>query len=226
MDVLSERKILDSWTKNVSPWVKAIKNKQIESRRITTDQAILDSITSVSGNKVLDIGCGEGWLVRELLSLGLSVTGVDAIAALISKAEELGDGSYKVLEYEKISTRTIDEKYDIAVCNFSLLGKESVEHIFKIIPSILNDDGYFIIQTLHPNVSCGELPYTDGWREGSWTGFSSEFSDPAPWYFRTIESWSNLFHNNGLNLIQLKEPMNLNTGKPTSLIMIGHAAIQ
>ena len=226
VEVLSDRKILDSWAKNVSPWVKAIKNGQFESRRIGTDLAIIETITSVSGNKVLDIGCGEGWLVRELLFLGLSATGIDAIEALINKAKELGDGLYKVLEYEKMSSRTIDEKYDIAVCNFSLLGKESVEHIFKIIPSILNDNGYFIIQTLHPNISCGELPYIDGWREGSWTGFSNEFSDPAPWYFRTIESWSNLFHKHGLKLIQLKEPINLNTGKPASLIMIGHAVIQ
>ena len=137
MDALSDRKILDSWEKNASPWVKAIQDRQIESRRVVTDQAIVETISSIPGNKILDIGCGEGWLVRELSALGLSVTGIDAIDELVSKAKELGDGSYKVLEYEKMSVRTIDEKYDIAVCNFSLLGKESVEHIFNVIPSIL-----------------------------------------------------------------------------------------
>ena len=134
--------------------------------------------------------------------LGYSVTGIDAINALVSKAKELGAGSYKVIEYEQMSDETISEKFDIAVCNFSLLGKESVEHIFKIIPSILNDGGAFIIQTLHPNMSCGDLPYIDGWRTGSWDGFSSEFSDPAPWYFRTIESWFELFLSLILALIR------------------------
>lgn len=224
MDALSDRKILDSWEKNASPWVKAIQDRQIESRRVVTDQAIVETISSIPGNKILDIGCGEGWLVRELSALGLSVTGIDAIDELVSKAKELGDGSYKVLEYEKMSVRTIDEKYDIAVCNFSLLGKESVEHIFNVIPSILSDDGYFIIQTLHPNISCGEFPYVDGWREGSWAGFSNEFSDPAPWYFRTIESWFKLFHSSGLKLNEVKEPTNLTTGKVTSLVMVGSVA--
>jgi len=224
MDALSDKKILDSWEKNVSPWVKAIKDQQIESRKLVTDQAIIETVLSISANKVLDIGCGEGWLVRQLSSSGLSVTGIDAIDELVRKAEELGDGSYKVLEYEKMSSRTINENYDIAVCNFSLLGKESVEHIFKIMSSILNQGGYFIVQTLHPNISCGELSYIDGWRAGSWDGFSNEFSDPAPWYFRTIESWFDLFHKSGLTLHQIKEPTNLKTGKVASLIMVGCVA--
>lgn len=221
MDTFNENKIVSSWKNNVDPWVKAIQDKEIESRRLVTDQAIIDTILSISANNVLDIGCGEGWLVRELSALGFSTTGIDAIEGLVNKAKELGAGSYKALEYEKMSTTTIDETYDIAVCNFSLLGKESVEHIFNIVPSLLNNGGSFVIQTLHPNVSCGDLPYIDGWREGSWVGFNSKFSDPPPWYFRTIESWVKLFSTNGLILNEIKEPINPETGKATSLIMVG-----
>lgn len=225
MQIFDDTKIVDSWKKNVAPWVKAIQYKEIESRRLVTDQAIVETISSVPAKKALDIGCGEGWLVRELSALGISTTGIDAIEELVSKAKELGEGSFKVLEYEKISASTIDETYDIAVCNFSLLGKESVEHIFDTIPSLLNDGGCLIIQTLHPNTSCGDLPYIDGWREGSWAGFSNEFSDPAPWYFRTIESWFKLFRTNGFMLNVVKEPINPQTGKVTSLIMVGSVAI-
>ena len=225
MAILSDKKIVDSWKKNVSPWVKAIQYKEIESRRLVTDQIIVDTISSISANKVLDIGCGEGWLVRELSALGMCVTGVDAIEELVDKARELGDGSFEVLEYEKLSASTINEKYDVAVCNFSLLGNESVEHIFSTTPSILNDGGFFIVQTLHPSISCGDNPYIDGWREGSWAGFSKEFCDPAPWYFRTIESWCRLFRTNGFILDQVKEPINPKTGQATSLVMVGCVAI-
>jgi len=221
MEIFSDNMIVESWKKNVSPWVKAIQDKEIESRRLVTDQAIVETISSISANKVLDIGCGEGWLVRELSALGISTTGIDAIEGLVSKAKELGGGLFKVLEYENMSASTIDETYDIAVCNFSLLGKESVEHLFNTIPILLNDGGCLIIQTLHPNISCGDLPYTDGWREGSWVGFSNEFSDPAPWYFRTIESWVELFHSNGFALKEVKEPFNPKTGKAASLILVG-----
>ena len=224
MEALSDRKILDSWNKNVSPWTKAIQEKQINSRRLVTDKAIIDTVSSIPANKILDIGCGEGWLVRELLSQGFSVTGIDAVKGLVDKAKKYGGGLFQILEYENISSSTLHEKYDTAVCNFSLLGKESVEHIFNIIPQILNNGGYFVVQTLHPHVSCGDIPYIDGWREGSWDGFSKEFIDPAPWYFRTIESWYDLFISNGLKLDKVKEPINPQTGKVASLLMVGSVA--
>lgn len=219
--ILSDDKIVNSWKKNAEPWVKAIEHKEIESRRLVTDQAIITTISTFSAKNALDIGCGEGWLVRELSRLGISTTGIDATEALVSKAKELGEGSFKVLEYKNMSASTIDETYDVVVCNFSLIGKESVEHVFNIVPSLLNDGGCLIIQTLHPSVCCGDQPYVDGWREGSWEGFSNEFSDPAPWYFRTIESWFKLFHVNGFNLNMVKEPLNPKTGSAASLIMVG-----
>ncbi|NRB40317.1 MAG: methyltransferase domain-containing protein [Pseudomonadales bacterium] len=224
MEALSDKRILDSWTKNVSPWAKAIQEKKIESRNLVTDQAIVNLISSFHSNTVLDIGCGEGWLVRELSSLGLSVTGIDAVKGLVDIAIEHGKGVFHVLEYEKISSNTLSEKYDIAVCNFSLLGKESVEHIFNAIPEILNDGGHFVIQTLHPHASCDDAPYVDGWREGSWNGFSKEFVDPAPWYFRTLESWCDLYIKSGLKLNKIEESVNPHTGKVTSLLMVGSVA--
>jgi len=221
MEALSDKKIVDSWEKNVSPWIQAIQEKQIESRKIITDQTIIDAVSSLASGKVLDIGCGEGWLVRELSARDFSVTGIDAIKGLIDKANEFGAGDFRVLEYENISSNTLGQKYDIAVCNFSLLGKESVEHIFKVIPDILNDNGKLIIQTLHPHVSCGDEAYNDGWRKGTWKGFSDEFVDPAPWYFRTLEAWLELFLCNGLTLNIVKESLNPQTGNVASLLIVG-----
>ncbi len=224
MNDFSDQKILDSWQKNVRPWAKAIKEKEIESRQLVTDKAIVNLIDSLTNNKnqtVLDIGCGEGWLVRALSSLGLAVTGIDAIEGLIDKAKEQQGGSYQVLKYEDISATALNKTFDLAVCNFSLIGKESVEHLFRVIPTLLKPGGYFIIQTLHPHVSCGDKPYLDGWREGSWQGFSQDFVDPSPWYFRTLESWSHLFINSDFKLEKIQEAVNPETGKTLSLLMVG-----
>ncbi|MBV1931349.1 MAG: methyltransferase domain-containing protein [Porticoccaceae bacterium] len=230
MEPFSDKKIIESWVKNVAPWVTAVQQQQITSRRLVTDQAIIDAVMTSSAHlsiptrKVLDIGCGEGWLARELSQLGLSVTGLDVLPEFIREANKLGGGDFRVMAYEEISAQNLPEKYDVLVCNFSLIGKESVEHIFRVAPSLLNTDGIFAIQTLHPVTSCGQDPYRDGWRAGSWAGFSDEFCDPAPWYFRTLESWFKLFRDKGYRLRELSEPINPETGQAASLIMIASVA--
>ena len=86
---------------------------------------------------------------------------------------------------------------------------------------ILTEQGFFVVQTLHPRSTHFKNDYSDGWRVGSWDGFNSAFTDPAPWYFRTVESWVELFKDAGLNLIEIKEPKNPITGEHASIIMIG-----
>jgi len=208
MKQLSDEKIVESWGKNAHPWAEAIRNDEITSRVQTTNQAIFEAVTLSFPKTVLDIGCGEGWLVRRLANSGIDVLGIDVVSELIDYARKEGDGRYKVLSYEDISSEALDEKYDVIVCNFSLLGKESVNHVFQQIPLILEKKGSFIVQTIHPTVGCESGEYVDGWREGTWSGFSERFSNPAPWYFRTLETWKMLFNENGFILKPIIEPMN------------------
>ena len=44
VDPLSDAKIIDSWHKNAAPWTAAVRDNQIESRRLVTNQAIVDAI--------------------------------------------------------------------------------------------------------------------------------------------------------------------------------------
>jgi hypothetical protein len=74
---------------------------------------------------------------------------------------------------------------------------------------------------MHPVAACGDAPYRDGWRAGSWAGFNTGFTDPPPWYFRTVASWARLFTDYGLQLDELREPVHPATGKPASLILMG-----
>ena len=109
---------------------------------------------------------------------------------------------------------------DVVVANFSLIGKESVDNLIAAVPSMLAPSGALVIQTLHPLVATGDLPYVDGWRDGSWAGFGADFSDPAPWYFRTLETWANLLRETGFRLDELREPLHPTSQKPASVIFI------
>jgi 2-polyprenyl-3-methyl-5-hydroxy-6-metoxy-1,4-benzoquinol methylase len=219
-DALSDAKIVDSWRKNAVPWTNAVRAHRIESRRLVTDQAIVDAVLSRAPRTLLDLGCGEGWLIRALAGHDIRLTGVDVVPSLIEQAAAAGGGEFHVVSYEDLTTGKLQIAVDVAVCNFSLLGKESVEATFAAMASLLKPAGSFVVQTLHPVTACGVQPYRDGWRAGTWSGFGSEFSDPAPWYFRTLGSWVDLFRRSGLRLLELREPVHPTIGSPTSVIFV------
>jgi SAM-dependent methyltransferase len=216
---MSDAKVIDSWSKNTDPWTAAVRGGGIESRRLVTNQAIVDAVRSQAPRTGIDIGCGEGWLVRALA--GVDMVGVDVVPGLIDAARKAGGGDFRVMSYEQIAAAELALALDIGVCNFSLIGKESVEGVFGAARSFLKPGGKMIVQTLHPLIACGDAPYRDGWREGSWAGFSKDFRDPPPWYFRTLESWIGLFTRNGFRLLEMREPIHPTTGKPVSIILIG-----
>jgi 2-polyprenyl-3-methyl-5-hydroxy-6-metoxy-1,4-benzoquinol methylase len=216
-----ELQIIRSWYSNAQAWSNAIATAAIASRKLVTNQAIIDAVCSISPRRVLDIGCGEGWLARALSARGVGVLGVDAVPDLIARAQALGGGEFRVCDYESIAKRQWQaDAVDAIVCNFSLLGRDSVESLIAALPGYLGEPGHLIIQTLHPRAACGDKPYQDGWREGSWAGFSSDFGDPAPWYFRTIESWSALLQRCDFDIIECREPCAAHAVTPASIIWI------
>lgn len=223
MENLSDEKIIESWKKNVNLWLNAIHKDEIASRVLVTNEAIVEAVLSKKPNTVLDIGCGEGWLVRAIEENGINCLGIDVVPGFIQQAST-GNGRFKELSYEALSFFELGEKFDLLVANFSLLGNESVEHIFQQAAELLNEHGYLIIQTIHPKMVNDDSNNTDGWRAGSWDGFNSTFVDPAPWYLRTLKSWKALFTKSGFQDVAIIEPLNPVTNKITSVIFVGKRA--
>ena len=221
---LDDESVVRSWMDNAAPWTRAVRNNEIASRVSVTNQAIVDTVVSLQPKTLLDVGCGEGWLVCRLASHGIDAIGIDVVPALITYANELGVGDFRILSYAQLAGGELNATFDAIVCNFSLIGEESVSQLFTAAPNLLTSTGSLIVQTLHPTVACGKLPYEDGWRSGSWDGFSSDFNNPPPWYFRTISSWVTLFTKHNLSLVQLLEPTMPDSNQPTSLILVGRTS--
>ncbi|NNG25217.1 class I SAM-dependent methyltransferase [Telluria aromaticivorans] len=220
MSTHTDASIIDSWSRNTDPWVAAIRNGDIETRVLVTNAAIVDTVRAYAPQSAVDLGCGEGWLVRALPEVRM--VGVDAIGGLVDAARgTIADGDFRCLSYEDIAGGKLALAADLAVCNFSLIGNEAVDGLFGAAPSYLRPGGIMVVQTVHPLMACGDAPYVDGWRTGSWAGFSSDFQDAPPWYFRTLSSWIALFERHGLQVREMREPVHPQTGKPVSLILVG-----
>ncbi|RAJ09150.1 class I SAM-dependent methyltransferase [Arenibacter echinorum] len=216
-----ENNIIESWNKNALEWIKVIDNADIESRKFT-NRAIWDLIGNSPAIKILDVGCGEGWLTRSLGTMGKSVVGLDAIPKLLENAEKKGDGTYYQMSYEDIILgKPIPEApYDAAVFNFCLYQREGLSQLLKQVKKALSENGYIAIQTLHPYFLLqNDLEYKSQWINDSWKGLPGNFTDGHSWYARTFESWMSVIKKAGLQLHQLQEVTNDNN-KPLSVIFI------
>lgn len=214
-----ESTLLQSWSHNAQAWTEAIRSGAIESRQQVTDQAILLALMGRQPERVLDLGCGEGWLLRALAERGIEAVGVDGDATLVEAAQAAGSFPVHVASYEDLVEAKIDVgcDYDLICANFSLLHQDIIP-LLAAMNALLVPGGALVIQTLHPwSVAAGD--YQDGWREETFDGFKGQWQ-PMPWYFRTLSSWLNALDMAGFQLTSLREPQHPQSPVPQSLLMI------
>lgn len=205
-----------SWHDNAALWTRAVRDGVIESRRLATDAAILDAVCRSHPRKVLDLGCGEGWLVRALAERGVEAVGIDGSAPLIDAARQ-GGGTFIRLGYDELTANpaSCGSGYDVIVANFALL-HEDLTPLLAALHRILNGQGKLLIQTLHPLAA--DAPYEDGWRREEFAGWDGSWT-PMPWYFRTLQSWVRSLRDGGFVLHDLAEPRHPEDGHPLSLLL-------
>jgi len=201
-----------SWIANASAWSETVRGRKIESRRVGTDEAIVAAVLERSPRRVMDLGCGEGWLARALAQHGIEVTGMDASPALIEAAKELGGGVFRVASYEELAG--LGETFDLVVANFSLLHEDlrPVLHALRRIAPAL------IVQTIHPAFAGGD--YVDGWRTETFAAMEGEWPEPMPWYFRTVGSWVRALREGGYDVAEVREPLHPQHLRPLSILFV------
>jgi 2-polyprenyl-3-methyl-5-hydroxy-6-metoxy-1,4-benzoquinol methylase len=215
------KRLLDSWHENAAAWTAAVRSGTIESRRLATDAAILGAVLERQPNKVLDLGCGEGWLVRALAEQGVAAVGVDGVAPLVEAAERAGGGFVRLSYAELIAApERCGESFDMVVANFALL-EEDILPLLRALRRIMSAGGWLLVQTLHPLAAGG--PYEDGWRTEDFRGFGAGAWTPMPWYFRTLGSWVGVLRDAGFALEALREPVHPQERRPLSLLLAARA---
>ncbi|MGE8066210.1 class I SAM-dependent methyltransferase [Pseudomonas sp. NPDC089569] len=211
--------LLQSWHHNAGAWIEAVRGGTIESRRQVTDQAIVLAILGRQPERVLDLGCGEGWLLRALADRGIAATGVDGDATLVEAARASGAAQVHLASYEALVEATVDigRDYDLICANFALLHQDIIP-LLAAMNALLAPGGALVIQTLHPWVAAAG-DYQDGWREETFAGFKGQWQ-PMPWYMRTLSSWINALDMADFRLAGLQEPQHPQSAGPQSLLLV------
>lgn len=173
----AESALLQSWHHNASAWIDAVRSASIESRRQVTDQAILLVVLGRQPERVLDLGCGEGWLLRELTKRGIEAVGVDGDRTLVEAARAAGSAPVHLASYQALAESRVDigNQYPLICANFALLHQDIIP-LLAALHALLATGGVLVIQTLHPwTAAAGE--YQDGWREETFAGFRGMATD-------------------------------------------------
>lgn len=143
----------NTYQQNADFWVQIIRDNHDRFRTGLTDAAVLNAIGNVTGKRVLDAGCGEGYLSRELASLGATVLGVDSSQNLIEAAsasvpKDRHELSFQVSDVADL--REEDASFDIVVCNHLMNDlPEPSGPIFEF-SRVLEPGGLIVILMLHP----------------------------------------------------------------------------
>ncbi|MNS75161.1 hypothetical protein D3C72_1086650 [compost metagenome] len=214
-----ESTLLDSWHHNARAWIDAIRSGTIESRLKVTDQAILLAVLGRQPERVLDLGCGEGWLLRALADRAIDAVGVDGDATLVEAARTAGTARVHLASYEQLAEAKVDigRDYNLICANFALLHQDIIP-LLAAMNTLLAPGGALVIQTLHPwAAAAGD--YQDGWREETFAGFKGQWQ-AMPWYFRTLSSWLNALDMAGFTLASLQEPQHPQSPVPQSLLLV------
>jgi ubiquinone/menaquinone biosynthesis C-methylase UbiE len=121
----------------------------------------LNLIGNVSGKRVLDLACGEGFYSRRLKTLGAaSVVGVDISAGMIRLAKQQESDDPQGIEYICADARELGDlgQFDIIVAAYLLHYSPNVEdlaHMCRNIRFHLPDGGRFITLNENPDQPAG-----------------------------------------------------------------------
>ena len=152
-------------------------------------QPVVDLLAPRPGERILDLGCGDGALTRRLAEAGVTVVGVDSSAEQVAAARALGLDA-RVMSGEAL---TFDGEFDAVFSNAALHWMRRAEAVIAGVWRALRPGGRFVGEFGgHGNVRLvmGALVAALDRR-----GLDGQAA--VPWYFPTPEAYRGLLEEQG-----------------------------
>lgn len=115
----------------------------------------IESVTSLTGKKVLDVGCGGGILAESLSKAGGIVTGIDLSNKALKVAELHQLESNTSVQYRSISAEDLakqePENYDVVTCMEMLEHVPDPSSVVQACATLCKSGGSIFFSTLNRN---------------------------------------------------------------------------
>jgi SAM-dependent methyltransferase len=111
-----------------------------------------DLLPAVTGDRVLDIACGQGRMSRYLAMLGADVTGVDISAAMLAVARAAGPENitYINADVTRHPAWWDGQPFDGCTCELALMDIDDLEATLSTVTAVLRPGGWFVASIVHP----------------------------------------------------------------------------
>jgi len=175
------RKIFDEWAQNG-------RAELMETEHRTNVLKILQKIPFDKPFTFLDVGCGNGWIVRKIANEEKckKVTGIDKSKKMIIEAKKRSVNKKEEFIYTDIESMNQKEKFNFIFSMESLYYVNSVDIVLKKIFKLLKPGGQFF---------CGTDFYTDNKATVKWADMMK-----IKMHLYSKKEWKLFFQNAGFTV--------------------------
>jgi trans-aconitate methyltransferase len=177
--------------------------------RFVSDLAVgvMDWLDPKPGERILDLGCGDGVLTAELKSRGVDVIGVDSSESFVESAQALGL-DVRLMDGQAL---TFTAEFDAVFSNAALHWMTDVRAVVEGVARALKPSGRFVAEFGgHGNVAAIATAL-----RAVAIARGADMSLAAPWYFPAAEVYQSLLESNGFTVKRIAlipRPVVLKTG--------------
>jgi SAM-dependent methyltransferase len=210
------------WNAKAEEWDRHIGREGDRNRRFNSDPVLWRLLGEVSRRRMLDAGCGNGYLALQLAERGADVIAVDASPEMIRVAlrnKELASADIDIrLDDIQLLTSVPDGSVHGVVSNYVLMDLPDHEAALRSFARVLVPGGVAVLVFLHPCFDCPKgperssdgvryhwpKPYIDRWAFTSrWGDFSSEFIT----FHRSLSDYWGAITSAGFAVDHFEEPV-------------------
>ncbi len=165
--------------------------------RFVSDLAgpVLEWLAPQAGERILDLGCGDGVLTAELARRGVSVLGIDISESLLKAAADRG-----------VETRHIDGQnlpfegeFDAVFSNAALHWMSNASAVIEGVFRALKPGGRFVAEFGgHGNVAAVTTAMrATAWRRGGDAALA------GPWFFPSVAVYREMLEERGFRVVRI-----------------------